>query len=214
MEVNEDASGPAEEPKQNEDELMLLEALLDARERFFEDLVAWGENYNMGRGTMLSSKDAATLRGGYVYQVAEFYYLLRVYKRNSRDSFRDYLNVHNQRMRVIKHDVTLLTRMGFEEGDDRIGKAIFPSSQMDFAVQSVVAGRVQLQRRSLGRLLAVVMSPQTCRNVVAVLLRAGLLEERTVKRVDLVAPTENGDLERLYGEHLSRIVTLLRRRDG
>jgi hypothetical protein len=186
--------------KEVEADLVLLESLRWSRKEFLDRV-----------GEASVSKDEqvlATLRLESTYQIAEFYYLLRVRRIKSDEDIRLLADLHNQYVVELMKDAAKVARLGLTP--ERLLDAMFTADTMPRLLQHWREQPGALDQSNLARFLVTVMSTETCRKIVMAGAAAGFLErQRSPFGTMLVAST--GILEQIFG----RCVRDLRRRiDG
>jgi hypothetical protein len=180
--------------------LALLEAIRQAKVDFFDALCA---------ASASADPDVqAALRQEQVYQVAEFFYLLRAHGVVSPEAIRRLAEGNNAYLRALSRDPGKMERMGLFP--ERIKKAIFSEDQLGKLVENFRRTPPALDQSDLGRLLIIVMSVETSRKVCVGCAEAGFLS-RVKSPYGAQLVRSNGTLERIYGEHLERLHAALAR---
>jgi hypothetical protein len=167
------------------------------------------ENLRWGRREFLNriceaseSRDndvLATLRLESTYQVAEFFYLLRAHRVDSREQIQMLAELHNQYIIDLTKDAAKTARLGLSH--DRLLDAIFTADTMPRLIQHWAERPGTFDQSNLARFLAALMSSETCRKVVVACAKAGfVVRDRSPYGSVLVRST--GTLERLFGENL------------
>jgi len=185
-------------------ELQCLAALKQARANFFADVVAAAERQAAADGLPeLSREDRKILRSDGVAQVAEFFFALGESGASTPDDLKDLLRRHNTDMRAMLNDcVKGYTRFGLSAA--RLKQALFTEHQIDLIVHESAHGPITFDQRSIGKILTQVMSFESCRTVLVLLARSGLLIRRDFRSMVLIS--SNGRLEDLYKKHLTFIL--------
>jgi hypothetical protein len=145
------------------------------------------------------SRDAdvlATLRLEATYQLAEFYYVLKARGIATDDHIRALAEAHNRYIADLTRDPAKMSRLGLKE--ERLLGAIFTADTLPRLIQNWRERPGAFDQSNLARLLAVVMSAETCRKVVVACADAGLVErERTSYGTIIIVST--GVLEETLG---------------
>lgn len=190
------------------DEMRCLVALRAARSAFFANLVAHAQKLHSAEGQRqapLVQEEIDLLRSDDAYQIAEFYYLIGELGLANRQRIRAYLRRHNADMQDLAKDRKRQQTMGLSP--QRLEKAIFSDIQIEKVAENIVDDRLRLDQSDLGRLLAQNMSAETCRKVVVVLAKAGLLNRINIGQVMVAS---NGSLEGYFRDHLAQVVGALK----
>lgn len=136
-----------------------------------------------------------TLRLEATYQLAEFYYVLKARRLRTEAQIRALVELHNDYITELTRDRAKMRRLGLKE--ERLLSAIFTADTFPRLVQNW-RERGAFDQSNLARLLAVVMSAETCRRVVVACASAGMLvREPTSYGTILIAST--GVLEETLG---------------
>ncbi|HEX6000876.1 MAG TPA: hypothetical protein VFZ16_16000 [Hyphomicrobiaceae bacterium] len=134
----------------------------------------------------------ATLRIEATYQLAEFYYVLKAREIRTAEQIEALANLHNLYIDELTRDPAKMSRLGLKS--ERLLSAIFTSDTLPRLLQNWRERPGTFDQANLGRLLAVVMSAETCRRVVVACAEAGmLLREKTSYGTMVIA--SNGVLE-------------------
>lgn len=173
-------------------DVSIVEALREAKKYFFDHLVEISKERDI--------ELLGELRQDAIFQIAEFFYLLRVCEVTTPDALRRYLDLHNLQMAALALDGERLRRMGLRR--ERVEKAVFTDSGINSAALHFGEIHPTFDQSSLARLLVEVMSAETCRKAVIAIHRAGLFHRHDIGQV-LV--TSTGQLETIYAEHVRRL---------
>ena len=183
------------------------DVLADVAER--EADLALLENLRWGRKEFLNriceaseSRDddvLATLRLESTYQVAEFFYLLRVNSVDSPEQIQMLAEMHNQYIVDLTKDAAKTARLGLSR--DRLLDAIFTADTMPRLVHQWTERPGTLDQSNLARFLAALMSSETCRKVVVACAKAGFVVRQRSPHGSVLVRS-SGTLERLFGENL------------
>ena len=179
-------------------DLALLESLRWARKDFLDRVCEESASRD---------EDVATLRLEATYQLAEFLYLLRARRVETKEQIGMLAELHNQYIVDLTKDAAKATRMGLNR--DRLLDAIFTADTLPRLLHNWAERPGTLDQSNLARFLAALMSTETCRKVVVACAAAGfLIRDRSPYGTVLVRST--GSLERIFAETLRD----LRRRIG
>lgn len=186
-------------------ELACLTAIRTGRARFFAELVAHAERHAPAEmrekdGALMRSYTALVRSDG-AAQIAEFLFLLQELGLDDGARIRPYLERHNAAMDAYLDDPTRMRTLGLTP--QRIKGARFTEAQMNFVEVVSPPGRLHLDQSAIGRLLAEVMAPESCRKIVIALAEGGLLRRHTVGQALISSP---GHLENLFRAYLGGVV--------
>jgi hypothetical protein len=138
----------------------------------------------------------ATLRLEATYQLAEFYYVLKARGIQSESQIGLLADVHNGYIADLTKDPAKMARLGLNK--ERLLNAMFTSDTLPRLLQNWRERPGAFDQSNLARLLAVVMSAETCRKVAVACADAGLLvRERTSYGTMIIV--SNGALENILG---------------
>lgn len=138
----------------------------------------------------------ATLRIEATYQLAEFYYVLKARGIQTEEHIRALADLHNAYIDDLTNDPAKMSRLGLKK--ERLLSAIFTSDTLPRLVQNWCERPGAFDQSNLARLLAVVMSAETCRRVVVACADAGLLlRERSSYGTMVIVST--GLIEEILG---------------
>lgn len=203
-----DDGGKPQDGGRSEDspELACLGAIRAGRVAFFAALVERAEadapakrRDSDGR---LTRDFLGLIRSEASAQVAEFFFLAAELGLHEEGLFRRFLIAHNAAMDSYLAEPGRTQTLGLSR--QRVEAARFSEEQIGFIELVSPAGALYLDQSSIGRLLAEVMAPESCRKVVIALADAGLLTRHTVGHVLI---SSDGTLESLYRRYLGTIVT-------
>jgi hypothetical protein len=131
----------------------------------------------------------ATLRLEATYQLAEFYYVLKARGIRSEKQIRKLADGHNAYIVALTKDREKMRRLGLKE-ERRLLDAMFTIDTLPRLIENWRERPGVFDQSNLGRLLAVVMSTETCRRVVVACDKAGmLLRKKTSYGTILIAST-------------------------
>jgi hypothetical protein len=141
----------------------------------------------------------STLRLEATYQLAEFYYVLKAREIRSESQIRMLAELHNGYIADLTRDAAKMERLGLNK--DRLLNAMFTADTLPRLLQNWRERPGAFDQSNLARLLAIVMSAETCRKVVVACADASLLlRERTSYGTILILST--GVLEETLGRCL------------
>ena len=174
------------------------EALHEARASFQDALVE--------ESAVQDRHFAAQLRQEPVYQMAEFFFLLRAFRLDGEDKIRRYAELHNRHLEGLLADRTKMRRLGLSP--TRVQKGMFSPESIPKLVENYRAGGGAIDQSDLSRLLVEVMSPETCRKTAVTLTDAGYLERRR-SPYQSVLVRSTGALERIFAQSLRHVRSTL-----
>ena len=138
----------------------------------------------------------ATLRLEATYQLAEFYYVLKARGIQTEEQIKMLADLHNGYIADLTRDAAKMARLGLNK--DRLLNAMFTADTLPRLLQNWRERPGAFDQSNLARLLAVVMSAETCRKVVVACADVGLLlRERTSYGTMIILST--GALEGILG---------------
>ena len=175
-------------------DIALLQAYREARAWFNEQVI----------DTSLDKSDAALeiLRTDFLYQIAEFYFLLSGFGIKSLEDFEGLIERHNSYLTSLLKDPNKMSRIGLNQ--QRVLKAIFDGETKPRVLKIWKDDPGTIDQSSLSRLLVGVMSDETARKVLVACEKAGFVTRtNSVFRLSLVK--SNGILEGIYGQSLRKI---------
>jgi hypothetical protein len=138
----------------------------------------------------------ATLRLEATYQLAEFYYVLKARGIQTESQIKMLAELHNGYIADLTRDPAKMARLGLNK--ERLLNAMFTADTLPRLLQNWRERPGAFDQSNLARLLAVVMSAETCRKVVVACADVGLLlRERTSYGTMIIVST--GALENILG---------------
>jgi hypothetical protein len=138
----------------------------------------------------------ATLRLEATYQLAEFYYVLKARDIRSESQIKMLADLHNGYIADLTKDPAKMARLGLNK--ERLLNAMFTADTLPRLLQNWRERPGAFDQSNLARLLAIVMSAETCRKVAVACADAGLLvRERTSYGTMIIVST--GALENILG---------------
>ena len=198
-----DATVPFSDDEETMRDIRTCEALHEARVAFQDALVE--------SSAVHEPHFVAQLRQEPVFQLAEFFFLLRAFGLDSEAKIRRYAELHNRHLEALGEDRAKMRRLGLSP--TRVRRGRFSRESIPKLVENYRAGDAAIDQSDLARLLIEVMSPETCRKTTLVLTEAGYLERwRSPYQSVLVRST--GVLERVFAKHLRHVRTAFTREIG
>jgi hypothetical protein len=171
-----------------ERDLELLEVLRWGRKEFADRLC--------GKSASQQPETLDTLRSEAAYQLAEFFYLLKARGIESEEDVRKLAELHNQYIVNLTRDADKMRRLGLKP--ERLLDAIFTADTMPRLLQNWRDKPGTVDQSNLARLLASVMSSETCRKLVVAFADAGFLNrERTA--FGTIVVSSGGAMEETFG---------------
>ena len=179
-------------------DIRTCEALHEARASFQDALV---------KGSAIQDRHfSAQLRQEPVYQMAEFFFLLRAFRLDGDDKIRRYAELHNRHLEALQADRIKMRRLGLSP--TRVQKGMFSRDSIPKLVENYRSGDGAIDQSDLSRLLIEVMSPETCRKTAVTLTEAGYLERRR-SPYQSVLVRSSGALERIFARSLRHVRSTL-----
>ncbi len=149
-----------------EADIALFEEMFSAKVRFFDDMV---ENREPG-----SAVAVADLRQETIYEIAEFYYFLKVFGIDSPENLRVFALSHNKNLEDLLENGEDRDKLGVQK--TRLQDALFDTDEkLERLEVNCGAGPIKMSQSDLARFLVEHMSSETCRAGVKVLGDAGYL---------------------------------------
>jgi hypothetical protein len=180
--------------KEVEKDILVLQAFRQGRSNFNSRIVEASTDQSR---TVLS-----LLRTDAMYQLAEFFFLLKGFGISSEDELCGLLDRHNRYVSQLLTEPDKMQRMGLTRA--RLLAAIFDGETKPRVLRSWADEPGTLDQSSIGRLLVAVMSEETARKTLVACGSAGFLDRRnSVFRLVLVKST--GVMEAVYGACLRMI---------
>jgi hypothetical protein len=140
-----------------------------------------------------------TLRIESMYQVCEFFYLLRARAIVDADDIAGLADIHNRHIADLVEDPAKMKRLGLRR--DRLLGAIFTGDTLPRLVETWRERPGWIDQSNLARFLATVMSTETCRKLVVAGAEAGFFSRaRPAHGAVLICST--GVMEEVFGSLL------------
>lgn len=175
-------------------DIRTCEALHEAKASFQDALVA---------GSVVQKSYFATqLRQEPVYQMAEFFFLLRAFRLDDEEKIRNYAELHNRHLEGLGANRAKMRRLGLSP--TRLRKGMFSPESILKLVENYRTGDGALDQSDLSRLLIEVMSPETCRKTAVILTEAGYLERRRSPYQSVLVHS-TGVLEGIFARSLRHV---------
>jgi len=183
-------------------DLICLAAIRQSRADFFDAVEAQAAEASGADGpASLDREHRKLLRSETVYQIAEFFYVLKFGGLTIPDDLRGFLMRHNADMERLLASC----RNGYAEGGlsaQRLKRAIFSLAQIDYVLHESSQGEPRFDQQSLQRIFTQAMSFESCRNLLVVLASYGFLRRWEFNQVIIGSA---GLLEPLFKAHLETI---------
>jgi hypothetical protein len=172
-------------------DLAFMETLRRMRARFQSDIVT----------ASASAEPDVTLclRQESFFQVAEFFYAIRSYGIDSPEKLERLARLHNEHLTRIGADRERMRRYGLTPA--RIKAAVFAEDHLKKLLSNFSGPAPAIDQSDLARLLATVMSTETCRKLLVAAEKAGFIE-RVRSPFGAVLVVSREIMERIYGETL------------
>ena len=149
-----------------EADISLFEEMFSAKVRFFDDMV---ENREPG-----SAVAVADLRQETIYEIAQFFYFLKVFGIDSPENLRVFALSHNKNIEDLLENGEDRDKLGVQK--TRLQDALFDTDEkLERLEVNCGAGPIKMSQSDLARFLVEHMSSETCRAGVKVLGDAGYL---------------------------------------
>ncbi|CUW39629.1 conserved protein of unknown function [Magnetospirillum sp. XM-1] len=188
-------------------EFRCLDAMRTARSKFFDDLVTFARQHHANQpspGKGGKELPVAILRSDNAYQIAEFYFLIEEFRLNDPERIGAFIDHHNRDMVAMLDAPDILKQQGVAR--QRIEEAVFSPEQRAKVLENAGAGRLRLDQSDIGRFLAPLISPETCRKTLVALADGGLLDRRNIGQVIVAS---NGVIEGYFRSHLRQVVNAI-----
>ncbi len=188
MRINLDTQSPAE----IEADISLFEEMFSAKALFFDEMV---ENREPD-----SVADVADLRQETIYEIAQFFYFMKVFGIDCAENLRIFALSHNANIKDLLENSDEQDRLGVPK--KRLQDALFDSDEMLDRLETICGpGPVKLSQSDLARFLVEHMSSETCRAGVKVLGDAGYLQF-SKSPFGAVLIQSNGTMEQIFGGYV------------
>ncbi len=151
-----------------EADFILFEEISSAELRFFDAII---ENRRRG-----SAVKVVALRQDSIFEIAKFYYLLKLCKIDGPKKLRDFAICHNQKIEALLKNTRKRTKQGLHP--DRLCSALFDTEQkLDVLAATSGTNRIKLSQSSIAKFLVEHMSSETSRAAIKILCGAGYLSQ-------------------------------------
>lgn len=173
-------------------DIRLFEEMFSAKARFFDQMV---EN----RGPE-STAELRNLRQENVYEIAEFYYLLKIFKVDTPSKLRKFGITHNENIEELLLNKAERNKLGVQP--QRLQEALFDTEEkLDRLKMNCNSGKIRMSQSDLGRFVVEYMSFETCRTTVKILSDAGYLEN-SKSPFGAILIASNGKLEEIFSRYI------------
>lgn len=190
-------------------ELAVLEGLRIGIARFYADITGFSEQHRRENpvkdDNTLSQLEIGQLRSDGIAQIAEFLYMMRATGLN-RDpkQLRKFLRGHNA---SLKHRIDELQaqKRGFTRSGltaSRLKAGLLEDHQIEALVSEAADQGVRYDQSTLGCLLIEAMAPESCRLLLVLLHRCGIINRHGTSAKTI---RSTGLLEDAYGRYLRSI---------
>jgi hypothetical protein len=139
----------------------------------------------------------AALRQDSLLQLAEFLYAVRTHGIDSAEKLERLALLHNEHLKQIEKDEDRMQRFGLTRA--RIRSALFAKNQLQKLLANFSGPAPGIDQSDLARLLATVMSIETCRKLVVAADKAGFVD-RVRSPFGAVLVVSHGIVEQIYGD--------------
>ncbi len=175
-----------------EADIRLFEEMFTAKARFFDQII---ENRNSN-----ADLEVRELRQENVYEIAEFYYLIRVFGIDSPVKLKKFARSHNKNVEELLGNKSQLEKLGVQP--QRLQDARFETPEkLERLVLNCGKGGIRLSQTDLARFLVEYMSFETSRMTVKILGEAGYLK-LSKSPFGAVLVKSTGQLEDIYGDYI------------
>jgi|SRR6056297_1185930 len=185
-------------------DLICLAAIRQARATFFDAVERLAADaIGVDGPSDLDREHRKLLRSDGLYQIAEFFYVLRYGGLSIPDDLGGFLERHNADMKRLLETC----RGGYTEGGlsaQRLKRAMFSPGQINYVLHESAQGDARFDQQSLQRIFTQAMSFETCRNMLVILSEYGFLRRWEFNQV-IIGSTNV--LEPLFKTHLETIAT-------
>ena len=175
-----------------EADILLFEEMFSAKARFFDQMV---ESRSPD-----STVEIRELRQENIYEIAEFYYLLKIFKINSPAKLRKFGKSHNENIEELLQNKPERDKLGVQP--QRLEEAVFDTEEkLDRLMANCRNGKIRLSQSDLARFVVEYMSFESCRTTVKILSDAGYLE-RSKSPFGAILIGSNGKLEGIFSTYI------------
>jgi hypothetical protein len=173
---------------ETEKDLIFLECLRSMRKEFTDRICQ--------ESGCRDDQVLGNLRLEATYDLGEFLYLLAARRFESIEQIEALTQLHNAHIVALTKDAAKMKRLGLAR--DRLLDAMFTADTLPRLLQTWRDNPGAIDQSNLARLLATVMSTETCRKVVLACATAGFLERERTPYGTIVIRS-NGTIERIFG---------------
>jgi len=175
-----------------EADIRLFEEMFAAKARFFDQIVV----NRVSEGSL----EIRDLRQENVYEIAEFFYLLKVFGIDSPAKLRKFAESHTRNIEELLGDKAQMAKLGVLP--QRLRGARFETvEKLDRLVANCGNGAIHLSQSDLARFLVEYMSFESCRTSVKILSRVGYFK-LSKSPFGAILVTSTGMLEDIYGAYI------------
>ena len=173
-------------------DIKLFEEMFSAKARFFDEIVE--------RRDQDSKVEIRELRQENIYEIAEFYYLLKIFEINTPDKLRHFGESHNANILDLLANRNEMEKLGVQS--HRLQEAMFDTTEkLDRLAANCVGQLIWLSQSDLARFLVEYMSVESCRRSIKTLSNAGYL---TLAKSPFgsILVRSNTKLEHIFGRYI------------
>lgn len=175
-----------------EADISMFEEMFAAKVSFYDEMV--------GNRDAESAVAIAGLRQETIYEIAQFYYFIKVFGIDSGENLRVFALSHNANIKDLLDNGSDQDRLGISK--KRLNDALFDSDVMLDRLETACGeGPVKMSQSDLARFLVEHMSTETCRAGVKVLSDAGYLR-LSKSPFGAVLIQTNGTMEQVFGSYI------------
>jgi hypothetical protein len=173
-------------------DIKLFEEMFSAKARFFDQIVE-GRDAN-------SEVEVRDLRQENIYEIAEFYYLLKMFKIDTPSKLRKFGESHNSNIVELLQNKHELDKLGVQP--QRLREAMFDTvEKLDRLEANCGDKTIWMSQSDLARFLVEYMSFESCRRSIKILSDAGYL---TLSKSPFgsILVSSNAKLETIFGRYI------------
>jgi len=175
-----------------EADIRLFEEMFAAKARFFDQIVE--------RKNANGAVEVRDLRQENIYQIAEFFFLLKVFGIDSAARLRKFAESHSRNIDELLSDKAQLEKLGVQP--QRLRDARFETPEkLDRLAANCGEMGIRLSQSDLARFLVEYMSFESCRTTVKILSKTGYFA-LSKSPFGAILVSSNGRLEQIYGDYI------------
>lgn len=175
-------------------DIRLYEQLSAAKSAFFDEIVAHCAAQDA------DSFNPSDLRSETIFQIAEFYYFLKIFDIQSPARLREFAKIHTDKVAELLNSKEEQAKLGVYP--QRLSDALFDTEEkLDRLTIHCGEELLRLSQSDLARLLIEYMSPETCRQAVKVLGLAGYVR-LSKSPFGAVLVASSGELEAIFAQYV------------